>query len=95
MNKFLSFVKSKSKIFACSMSALLLGMASTFVVGAEPTTLDTFIASIKTALADFTPTTLGTVLVAALGITVALVLAWFAYRWVVRKVSGALKKGRL
>lgn len=95
MNKLVSFVKSKSKIFFGSLSALLLGMASTFAIAAEPTDLDTFIASIKTALAQFTPTTLGTVLVAALGITVALVLAWFAYRWVVRKVSGALKKGRL
>lgn len=95
MNKFVSFVKSKSKIFYACVSTIFLGLAATFAIAAEATELDTFITSIKTALAQFTPATLGTVLVAALGISVALVLAWFAYRWVVRKVSGALNKGKL
>lgn len=57
--------------------------------------LDTFITTIKGALADLTTTNLAKVLVAALGITAGLFLAWFGYRWVVRKVSGGIKKGRL
>lgn len=59
------------------------------------TNLSTFITTITGALSDFTTTTLGTVLVAALGITCGLAIAWFAYRFIVRKVSGALKKGKI
>lgn len=59
------------------------------------TDLDTFITTIKGALADLTTTNLAKVLVAGLGISAGLFLAWFGYRWVVRKVSGGIKKGRL
>lgn len=59
------------------------------------TDLDTFITTIKGALADFTTSNLAKVLVAGLGISAGLFLAWFGYRWVVRKVSGGIKKGRL
>lgn len=57
--------------------------------------LSTFITSVTGALGDFSTSTLSTVLVAALGITVTLSIAWFAYRFITRKVSGALKKGRM
>lgn len=57
--------------------------------------LDTFLTSITGALADFSTTNLATVLVAGIGVAGGLVLAWFGYRFVVRKVSGALKKGKL
>lgn len=57
--------------------------------------LSTFISSITGALADFTTANLATILVAALGITVGLAIAWFAYRFIVRKVSGAMKKGKI
>lgn len=57
--------------------------------------LDTFITTIKGALADLTSANLAKVLVAGLGISAGLFLAWFGYRWVVRKVSGGIKKGRL
>lgn len=59
------------------------------------TDLDTFLTTIKAALTDLSTANLAKVLVAVLGITVGLFLAWFGYRWVVRKVSGAIKKGRL
>lgn len=59
------------------------------------TDLDTFISTIKGALADLTTGNLAKILVAALAVTVGLFLAWFGYRWVVRKVSGGIKKGRL
>lgn len=60
-----------------------------------PTDLDTFLTTIKGGLADLSVTNLGKILVAALGVTVILFLCWFGYRWVVRKVSGGIKKGKL
>lgn len=59
------------------------------------TSLSTFISSVTGALTDFSTTTLGTILVAALGITVGLVIAWFAYRFITRRVSKAMRKGSL
>lgn len=61
----------------------------------EGNALSTFITSVTGALSDFTSSTLGTVIVAALGITVGLVLAWFAYRFITRRVKSAMTKGRL
>lgn len=61
----------------------------------EGSGLSTFISSITTALAEFSTTTLGTVLVAALGITVGLVIAWFAYRFITKRVAKAMRKGSL
>lgn len=57
--------------------------------------LSSFISTVTGALTDFTTTNLGTILVAALGITAALAVGWFAYRFIVRKVSGAMKSGKL
>lgn len=57
--------------------------------------LTTFIGKITGALGDFSTSTLGTILVAALGLTAGLAICWFGYRFVVRKVSGALKKGKM
>ena len=57
--------------------------------------ITTFLTSITGALADFTTGNLGTILIAALGITASLAIAWFAYRFIVRKVSGAMKKGKM
>lgn len=62
---------------------------------AASTDLDTFLTTIKGGLADLTTANLGKILLAALGITVGLFLCWFGYRWVVRKVSGGIKKGKL
>lgn len=61
----------------------------------ENSGLSTFITSITGALSDFTTSNLSTILIAALGITVGLAIAWFAYRFIVRKVSGAMKKGKI
>ena len=57
--------------------------------------LSAFISSVTGALSDFSTTNLGTILVAALGITVTLVIAWFAYRFITRRVSKAMRKGSL
>lgn len=61
----------------------------------ESSGLSTFISAITGALSDFSTSTLSTIIVAALGITVVLVIAWFAYRFITRKVSGAMRKGKL
>lgn len=61
----------------------------------EGNSLSTFLSSITGALTDFTTGNLGTILVAALGITVGLAIAWFGYKFIVRKVSGAMKKGKI
>ena len=61
----------------------------------QTSALSTFITSITGALSDFTTANLGTILVAALGITASLALAWFAYRFITRKVQKGIKKGSL
>lgn len=61
----------------------------------ETTELSGFISSITTALGDFTTDNLATILVAALGLTATLAIAWFAYRFIKRKVAGAMKKGSI
>lgn len=57
--------------------------------------LSAFITAITGGLADFTAANLGTILVAVLGITSGLAIAWTAYRLIVRKVNSAMKRGRL
>lgn len=57
--------------------------------------LSAFTEQITGGLADFSVTNLGTILLAGIGVAVGLVIAWFAYKFITRKVSGALKKGRL
>ena len=61
----------------------------------ETMTQTAFLESITGALKDFSIANLSGVLVAGIGIAGGLVLAWFGYRFVVRKASGALKKGKL
>lgn len=61
----------------------------------EGSDLSTFITSITGAMSDFTVANLGVVLVAALGLTAGLFLAWFAYRYIKRKVAAGITKGRI
>lgn len=62
--------------------------------GAAMTT-SVFISSITGALTDFSIANLSSIIVAALGITVGLVVAWFAYRFISRKVAKAMRSGSL
>ncbi len=64
-------------------------------MGDSAMTTTTFISSITGALADFSLANLSAIIVAALGITVGLVIAWFAYRFITRKVSKAMHRGSL
>lgn len=51
------------------------------------------VTAVKTALADFSTTSLASVITAGLSIAVPLVLGWFAFRWIYKKAKGAIKKG--
>ena len=64
-----------------------------FAAEGVTTDLSTFITSITGALSDFTVANLATILVAALSISVGLVIAWFAYRFIYRKVKNAMRRG--
>lgn len=57
--------------------------------------MESFLTSITTALADFSTANLASVMTAALGITVSLSLAWFGYRFIVKRVNSAMKRGKL
>lgn len=59
----------------------------------ETSVVSAIITSITGALTEFSTTNLGSVLVAALGIAVPLVLGWFAFRFIYRKAKKALTKG--
>lgn len=56
--------------------------------------LSAFISQITGALGEFTTSNLGTIIVAALGISVGLIIAWFAYRFIKAKVLSAMRKGK-
>lgn len=60
----------------------------------EGNDLSAFITQITGALTEFSTSNLGTIIVAALGITVGIVMCWFAYRFISRKVMGAIKTGK-
>jgi len=70
----------------------LPGMLLTATGGVD---LSGFITSITGALTDFTIENLAIILVAALGLTVGLAIAWFAYRFIKGKVAKAMKSGRI
>lgn len=57
--------------------------------------VSTMISSLQTSLADFSLNNLALVFAGALTITVTLVLGWFAYRFITRKTSKAMNKGKL
>lgn len=76
-------------------NGLISGVSAKLADVTATSDLDTFLTTIKGGLADLTTANLGKILLAALGITVGLFLCWFGYRWVVRKVSGGIKKGKL
>lgn len=85
--------KTKDKMVYAAMP--LAGGGFVVAEGEQATAIDSFITEIKGALSDFTTTNLAKILVAALGITAVLAIAWFGYRFIVRKTSGAMKKGKL
>lgn len=74
------------------MSNFPVAMLAETTVGTD---LSSWISSITGALADFSVANVITILVAILGITVGFGVFWFAYRLIVRKVSKAMKSGKI
>lgn len=60
---------------------------------AEP--IESFLTEVTGSLSQFGTGNLAKILVAALGITAVLAICWFGYRFIVRKVSGAMKNGKM
>ena len=60
-----------------------------------PVDISSFLEGVQGGLADFSVANLSLVILAGLGISVGLVLAWFGFRWITRKVMSAFKKGRI
>lgn len=84
------------------MDMLLLEAAAVAEEGVEAlaegttTTASDVASTITSALsAQFDAQTLLTIFGAAIGAVAVFVIAWFGYRFISRKVSAALKKGRL
>lgn len=61
----------------------------------DASALSSFNAAMVGGLSDFSVANLGTVILAAVGLAVPLVIAWFAWRFISRKASGAMRKGKL
>lgn len=102
MGKVITWIKDhKRGAVAVAFGMMATTMMAVGVSAVDPTSggvsadLGTFIDAIKGALADFTTTNLSTILIAALSVTVGLAIAWFAFRFIKRKISGAMKSGRL
>lgn len=89
--KILNFKKGEMLVF----NRLAIRAAGYLADVNTDTDLDTFLTTIKGGLADLSSSNLAKILVASLGVTVILFLCWFGYRWVTKKVSSAIKKGKL
>ncbi len=64
----------------------------------DPTTavdVSEIVTSVTGMFSDFSVSNLLVFLGAGVGIAAGLVLAWFGFKYLVRKLSGALKKGKL
>lgn len=57
--------------------------------------MDALLSGITGSLSDFSTANLTKVLVAGVGIAAGLVLLWFGFNYVKRKLMGALRKGKL
>lgn len=94
-----TFIRSnKKKLLSVFMVVALMSImaVSAFAQAAETTSLDGMLNGVKGTLQNsFSVANLITIITSTLGVTVVFALLWFAYRFVVRKVSGAMKKGRV
>ena len=57
--------------------------------------MDALLTGVTGSLSDFSTANLTKVLVAGVGIAAGLVLLWFGFNYVKRKLMGALRKGKL
>lgn len=82
----------KKRVFAILTVVMLFATMALSAFATEGSqTVDT--SGIVSALGAFNTTNLLSVITAALGIAIPLVLLWFAFRWIYSKAKAALKKG--
>lgn len=82
----------KKRIIAIVMSVCFCAIT---VISSSAAALDSAnITSITSALSDFNPTNVVTVIVAGLGVAIPLILIWFAFRWIWGRAKSALKRGK-
>lgn len=66
-----------------------------FLTASEAVNVDTLLSGVTGALSDFSTGNLTKIIVAGVGIAAGLVLLWFGFNYIKRKLMGALRKGRL
>ena len=89
-------MNKKIKLFVSVLAVVSILSVMAIATFATAPEMDTsFVQTVTGQLSAFSATNLGVILVAALGITVTLALAWFAYRFITRRVSKAMRKGSL
>lgn len=91
---FLQSVKGK---VACASAAVTATLGSTITAfAADGTTYKDYISQYWDLIkADFTPATVLGIIGVVIGAVILLFLFWFGIRWATRKISVALKKGKI
>lgn len=56
--------------------------------------MDSSLTAITGAMGEFSSANVVKIITSGLAITIPLVLVWFGFRWIYRKVSGTAKGGR-
>lgn len=77
--------------------AMVLAMAVPCFAATETTPVDmnSLLDGVTGSLSDFSTSNLTIILVAGVGIAAGLVLLWFGFNYIKRKLMGALRKGKL
>lgn len=70
-------------------------MISYLTATTTPVDVDSIISTVTGMFGDFSVTNLLLFIAAGVGVSAALVLAWFGVRFLTRKLMAALKKGKL
>lgn len=86
--------KKKFLMLAACMVALAAVMSVT-TFAAEAVDVSSMLTSVETAMADFSVANLTSIFVKGIGVAVGLSIFWFAGRYLVRKIMGAFRRGRV
>ena len=87
---------NKKKFFkfaACMVVIATVMSVTAFAV--ESVDVASMLSSVETAMADFSVANLTSIFVKGIGVAVGLAIFWFAGRYLVRKLMGAFRKGRV
>lgn len=88
---------SPHKILSMVMAVVMVMSMTVFASAAEttPVDVDSLLSGVTGSLSDFSTGNLTKILVAGVGIAGGLVLLWFGFGYIKRKLMGALRKGKL